>query len=50
MLQGMNNVTYLDQGRLHWRGLGKGAVHRDPARDMLHHGISQDVHDLAFVK
>ena len=43
MLQGMNNATYLDQGRLHWRGLGEAAVHCHPARDMLHHGISQDV-------
>ena len=50
MLQCLDKVTYLNQGRLHWRGLGKGAVHSDPARDMLHHGISQDVHDLSYVR
>jgi len=50
MLQCLGKVTYLNQGHLHWRGIGGSPVHRDLARDVPQDALSEDVHDLSSTR
>ena len=50
MLQCLGKVTYLNQGHLHWRGIGGSPVHRDPARDVLQNALSKDVQNLSSTR
>ena len=50
MLHFWDKVTYLNQGRLHWRGIGGSPVHRDLARDVPQDALSEDVHDLSSTR